>query len=1084
MSQLIVYSASAGSGKTYRLAVEYIKQVLENPESFRNILAVTFTNKATNEMKQRILSELFNLANGDKTSIFKNITEETTIPEDQITKKAQKALSLILHDYSLFSISTIDSFVQRVIQSLLWEIGEQGGVDIELDTGPVLELAADNLLDSASQTKELLSWISQMGYSLMDEGKSWDVRGKLIELGNQLFSEKFRLMSRKEVEKFTDRQNVNKLRHELIAITSSLVKNINTEAQLVYTELEKRQLTPSNFSYGNSGVMGFFKKCMELDSSSNELPITDSVRVGNALNSPNGEDWVNKSTAKNETLFNPIQSAIVSVLHPSLGNIIELIIQNKTTFISSRLILRNLENLALIGDLWNKIKELSHQEGFLLLSDSGHLLRELVKGSDAPFVYEKVGTRYDMYMIDEFQDTSEVQWHNFKPLIENSLSQDFFSMIVGDVKQSIYRWRNGNWSILANQVDKDFYRLGVNRKSLTHNWRSLPQIIHFNNNFFEKAKQAAVNHIANMLKDSIPEIIKEFSQLIEKAYADTQQIPSKDDYKEQGYVEVNFFEKGNNIECDKILAEEIIGQIKELRRTYSLSQIGILIRTKSDGQRIANMLLEHNKASENAEDKIAFVSQEGLKLKASHVVRFVVSALSLVQDSKNEVEKRVFAKELAIVTQIQNTDWHTYFSPEFTSDEVDWLSSLNTRPLQEVFEAIVQKYNLQSIKGELAYLAELHEHMATITSKGGGDVNRFLTWWQEKNEKLSLTVPETTNALSITTIHKSKGLEFPVVIIPYANWMFRQSGKQPTLWVSSPVKPFDILPKYPIQASKTALQSLFARDVAEEEMKELVDNINLLYVGFTRAKKELYIYTPLSKKEMENADNELNSVSKLIRNIVMDMGMESSSDDTENRIEKYHIGKKENEQLNTSSSSNQNLWLVNSYPVGQSLSSIKLKMESEGFFNDTINPLLEPLIHGKVMHDIFANITTVKDIEQAVHNAKVQGLIPEDQREATEKLIRERLSKAPFSDWFSGSWEVKNEQSIITPQGFTYRPDRVMIRNTVAIIVDFKFGEEAKTHNKQVGRYKNLLTAMGYTEVNAFLWYVDANKLVEVQQNN
>ena len=241
MSQLIVYSASAGSGKTYRLAVEYIKQVLENPESFRNILAVTFTNKATNEMKQRILSELFNLANGDKTSIFKNITEETTIPEDQITKKAQKALSLILHDYSLFSISTIDSFVQRVIQSLLWEIGEQGGVDIELDTGPVLELAADNLLDSASQTKELLSWISQMGYSLMDEGKSWDVRGKLIELGNQLFSEKFRLMSRKEVEKFTDRQNVNKLRHELIAITSSLVKNINTEAQLVYTELEKRQ---------------------------------------------------------------------------------------------------------------------------------------------------------------------------------------------------------------------------------------------------------------------------------------------------------------------------------------------------------------------------------------------------------------------------------------------------------------------------------------------------------------------------------------------------------------------------------------------------------------------------------------------------------------------------------------------------------------------------------------------------------------------------------------------------------------------------------------------------------------------------
>ena len=1080
MSQLIVYSASAGSGKTYRLAVEYIKQILKNPESFRNILAVTFTNKATNEMKGRILNELFNLANGKKTSICKDITDETAIPEELISQKAQKALSLILHDYSLFSISTIDSFVQRVIQSLLWEIGEQGGVDIELDTDPVLELAADNLLDSASQTKELLAWISQMGYSLLDEGKSWDVRGKLIELGKQLFSQKFRLMSREEVEKFTDRENVNVLKQKLTSNTSSLVKQINTEAKLVYTELEKCLLTTDSFTHGNSGVMGFFKKCLELDNSSNELPKTDMVRVLDALNSPNGEDWVNKSTAKNKELFNPIQSAVVNVLHPSLKKIIELINQNSITFVSSRLILQNLENLALIGDLWNKIRELSHQEGFLLLSDSGHLLRELVKDSDAPFVYEKVGTRYDMYMIDEFQDTSEVQWHNFKPLIENSLSQDFFSMIVGDVKQSIYRWRNGNWSILANQVEKDFQQHGVKRIALTKNWRSLPQIVNFNNTFFEKAKQAAVAHINNALKDSIPEIIDDFCQQVEKAYADTQQTSIKSGDEGEGYVEINFFEKGNNSECDQILSEVLVNQIKELRKTYSLNQIGILIRSKSDGQRIANMLLEHNKKAENVEDEISFVSQEGLKLKASHVIRFVISALSLVEDNKNEVEKRVFAKELATLTQLQNINWHTHFSAEFTTDEVNWLSSLNTRPLQEVFEAIVQKYNLQSIKGELAYLAELHEHIATITSKGGGDVNRFLTWWKEKNTKLALTVPETTNALSILTIHKSKGLEFPVVIIPYANWVFRQSRNQPILWVSSPIEPFNILPKYPIQASKNALQSLFAKDAAEEKMKEIVDNLNLLYVGFTRAQGELYIYAPLTKKEKESADDGLESVSKLIRNVVIDMKLESSFNDVEGGIEKHYTGKKGNKELTSTESSNQNLWLVNSYPVGQSLSSIKLKMESQGFFTDTINPLLEPLIHGKVMHDIFANIATVKDIEQAVHKAKVQGLISDEQRVATEKLIKERLGEAPFSDWFSGNWNIKNEQSILTPQGFTYRPDRVMICKTEAIIVDFKFGEEAKEHGRQVARYKDLLTAMGYTKVSAFLWYVDANKLKEV----
>ncbi|HDP55223.1 MAG TPA: hypothetical protein ENN24_06045 [Bacteroidetes bacterium] len=1076
MSQLVVYRASAGSGKTYRLAVEYIKQVLKNPEGYKNILAVTFTNKATNEMKSRILNELFNLAKGNATGMLKTISEETALKAEIITERAKKALTLILHDYSRFSISTIDSFVQRVIQALLWEIGVQGGVNIEIDNTPVLELAADNLLDSASLSNELLQWLSQMGQSLLDEGKSWDVRTTLIELGKQLFSEKFRLMSKADIAKITDKQLVGSLKDELLQIISNIAEKISQEAKHVFNELDNQQLTVDNFSYGKNGVMGFFNSCLEVSSNTKKLPETQKPRVDKALNSPSGEDWVTKVVLKDENLFKPIQTLVTNVLHPSLKRIVELIESNRIQFNTAKLVLQNLENLALIGDLWNKIRELSREEGFLLLSDSGHLLREFVKDTDAPFIYEKVGTRYDTYMIDEFQDTSEVQWHNFKPLIENSLSQDFFSMIVGDVKQSIYRWRNGNWSILANEVQKDFQQFGIRSESLTQNWRSLPKVVQFNNSFFESAKQIATNQISNKLKDSPKSIVDDYCTQIKNAYSDTKQIPSKTNEGGDGYVEVCFFEKSNNSECDAILAKELIAQILELNKRFSLNQMAILVRTKSEGQRIANMLVVHNQTSTNC--AIAFVSQEGLKLTASHLVRFTISALMLVQDSKNQVNVRLFAKELASLSPLKQMPWHSYFTPEAVANDIKWLSKLNTRPLQEVFEAIVLKYNLQSNKGELAYLAELHEHIATLASRGHGDVNRFLEWWDKNREKLSLSVPESTNALSIVTIHKSKGLEFPVVFMPYANWAFRQPSKQPVIWVGTTHEPFNTLPKYPIRLSKVTYQSHFANDAAEEEMKELVDNLNLLYVAFTRAQNELYIFVPQTKKEIEG-DYEIDSVSKLIQSATQNMPLAQNVVNPDDKLKRFSMGSK-NSQLQNSSSNeaNQNYWLIKSYPVGQSLSSLRLKIEAKDFFSKTTKPVLKALNHGKVMHEIFASINTINDIPNAVKKANVDGLIELDKVGPIVQLAKERLSKMPFAEWFSGSWEVKNEQSIITPQGFTYRPDRVMIRNNQAVVIDFKFGEEKKEHFKQINRYKTLLLDMKHTKVDAYIWYVDADKLV------
>lgn len=1076
MSQLVVYKASAGSGKTFRLAAEYIKQLITNPESYKSILAVTFTNKATAEMKGRILDELFDLSNGKLTNMGKTIAQDLNLPDKVVGARAKQALSLILHDYSRFSISTIDSFVQRVIQSLLWEIGEQGGVDIELDNQPVLEHAADNLLDSASEVDELLKWLSRMGYALLDEGKSWDVRHKLIELGKQLFSEKFRLMSREDIEKFTDKERVNHLKNELQKLVNETVSEINTTAQYAYNKLNTQQIEAKSFAYGNSGVMGFFNKCVNLDSEWSELPLPDGKRVIDALDDPTGENWVAKKTRENDALFAPLQLIVQQVLHPTLVTLSDIITSKNARYISAKLILKNLENLALIGDLWSKVRELSRNEGFLLLSDSGHLLREFVNDSDAPFVYEKVGTRYDVFMIDEFQDTSEVQWHNFKPLIENSLSQDFFSMIVGDVKQSIYRWRNGDWKILATEVEKDFAHYGIREIPLLQNWRSLPNIIEFNNRFFADIKDLTIAQIDGKIPDN--EALSDYlKEQINQAYKDVAQKVAKKSTENKGYVKINIFEREKNEDCDEKLSLDIPQLIQETRKQHNLNDIAILVRNKKDGQKIANMLLEHNRTEPDQSKQIAFVSQEGLQLKASLVVRLVIAAFRLVHDSNNDVARRVLSKELITLKKMETDSWHKYFQASYIESEVEWLSQQITRPLQEVYEAIALRYSLFTVEGELAHLAELHEHIISHSLKGGSDVSRFLQWWDENNEKLSLSVPDSTNAVSILTIHKSKGLQFSVVIIPYANWDFRPKMLTPLLWVKTNETPFNILPKYPIQATKIASKSLFAHEIFEEEMKEVVDNINLLYVAFTRAKEELHIFTPT--KTEKNPSDKVTSVAKLIKAVVPNMALQTQPNDSE-QDKVYFSGEASQSKEDAKTETDTNKWVMDSYPVGSNFRSVKMKIESEEFFLSSPGIRTAPLEHGKIMHELFSNIHTVNDVDKAIRQAEVDGIFDKNMSANLAHKIKTLLNEAPFNDWFSDSWDIKTEKSILTPSGRSYRPDRVISHGTKTIVIDFKFGTQIPQHAKQVRQYIALLELMNYSNIEGFLWYVDSNTVVKV----
>ncbi len=621
-------------------------------------------------------------------------------------------------------------------------------------------------------------------------------------------------------------------------------------------------------------------------------------------------------------------------------------------------------------------------------------------------------------------------------------------------------------------MDQDFPAHGVDRIALGDNWRSLPEIVHFNNTFFDRAKDLIAAHLEDTYQSKLPKVAELLSEQVKTAYREIEQFPQKSNTNEEGYVEINLLETDRD-QRDTLLAKELVAQILQLKKEYPLNQIGILVRKRAEGQIIANMLIEHNRLA-NEDQRIPFVSQDGLMLKSSNVVRFIVSALRLSFDFKNKIEQKVFAKELAIIRISDEKPWHSIFSSQQIEEEALWLNSLNTRPLQEIFEAIVHRYELHNIVGELAYLAEFHEHMLSLTSKMGINLSRFLMWWNDKGQNLSLSLPDTTTALTITTIHKSKGLEYPVVFVPYASWPFREASQSPTIWVESTVEPFNWLPKYPIKAVKDTELSLFAQSAADETMKEMVDNLNLLYVAFTRAKRQLYIYVPQVTKSKSNS---LKSTADIINQVIPAMGL-MPFEHNEDGFERFRLGTKN--KAGNESKPKQVQWPMDSYPVGNKHHSVNVQLETNQLLSETKSINLVPLKYGKAMHEIFSNIITINDVDNALNKAKVEGLIEEKQMEEMRTSISNQLQQAPFSNWFSGQWKVMNEQSILTPEGSTYIPDRVMTSEDQSIVIDFKFGEEKPFHKKQIANYKNLLAKMGYKKINAFLWYVDANNLMEV----
>ncbi|HRX31943.1 MAG TPA: UvrD-helicase domain-containing protein [Tenuifilaceae bacterium] len=1064
MSKLKLYKASAGSGKTFRLASEYINMLVAEPSSYRNILAVTFTNKATAEMKERILKHLFLLWKGRKTDILENVIHDTSLKEETIRLRAGIALSNILHDYTMFSVSTIDSFVQRVIQNLLWELGFTSNRELKIDYSDVLSRAVDRLLDSTVDKPDLFEHLKKIVFSQLENEKSPNIRKSLIEIGELTFSEPFRLLSSDELEGFSNTDNLladaEKSTKELARITNE----IRSKAKKIFAVVESDGFNQDHFKYKLSGVYGSILRLSTLKQSDAYPEV--KARMEKASNDVTGAEWYSSDFQKSSPqMAAMLLSLIQQELQPKLRELVDIINSNQVAFNTYLAVLKNIDLLITIAEIQRNIREILSEEDSMILAESGPLLREFVKGNDAPFVYEKLGTRYDSFMLDEFQDTSVIQWENFKPLIENGLAQGKFSMVVGDVKQAIYRWRNSDWRIMAERIFNEF---DVDENVLKANFRSSKSIVEFNNNFFsftnDLLKKITADEVENVAS------LTEFAGVVGSIYNDFEQQPHKHN---GGYVQFAGFEPTEEMSYDDFLKERLLEIVTDCKtRGYKAGDIAFLVRKNNEGKAVADALLALKKEYAHLSGYINVVTQEALKITSSGAVRLCIAAMRLINNHTDTLAGGILAKEVACLEN--SGDWEKAFIHFDLNAEVTFLKGLQQLPLTGIFENIVEHYGLNSVRNEVPFVAVLHEQVINFSRTGGASLTAFLNWWNDNGEQVKLSVSGSGNAINILTIHKAKGLEFPVVVLPFGNIKIFEKFNGNVHWVQN--FQFGELNKYPIfpvKLTTNLLHSAFQNDYIQELVMTLVDALNLMYVAFTRPKDELYVIYKI-QKEGDNVTS-LN-FSNIFESILPGIqGMKKEAVD-KNALDvgfwKYEYGSRSSSVENREDKGVAEQWILDSYPAGVKVPGIVVELGALDFFNAEPSHRLEGLRHGTVMHRLLSMVNTADEIDGAVQSLLNDGVIKAEDAVSVAATVKKAISVSPFSEWFSPDWEVKTERPLLTPDGKLYRPDRVMVASDKVVVVDYKFGEPKKQYTSQVVNYMKLLSEMGYKKINGYIWYV------------
>lgn len=1109
---LTVYRASAGSGKTFTLAVEYISLLVKDPENYQHILAVTFTNKATQEMKMRILSQLYGIANSLQSSqqYFNKVKEKTNMPDAVIRNNARAALTLLIHRYNNFRILTIDAFFQQVLRNLAHELGQTANLRVDLNNEEITEKAVDQMIESLEKGQPVLQWISTYINNSIEDDNGWNIIGKIKTFGTNIFKDFYKAHEANLKEQLSNADDFKVYETTLRKRRNDIRKTFNSKARSILNEIKNANLDiPSNY---RSGLYKYL-------TDSAIAPLTNKpLKAGVLKANESPQNWTSSKCAKADK--QQIQTLAAEVLSAQLSELIAYNNDNWNEFQSIQLTLSHLSELRLLHAIADAVDNLTKDTNRFMLSNTQALLKELIADSDTPFIFERIGARLKHVMIDEFQDTSTIQWQNFQVLLANCMAQELSqNLIVGDIKQSVYRWRQGDWGIL-NNIEKSFAHQKIRLETLDYNYRSEKRIIDFNNAFWEQC-------VANTAKE-VAQDDAEKAEIVQKAYEDVAQKTHKT--TENGFVKISLYPSKSMKEA---VLEELIETIKELFNNgyggKNQSKIAILVRSKSNIQDIVNALLQ------SFGNEINIVSDEAFRLDASLSVNIIVSAMHLlthpddvltrgklvklynqevlkkpltdtdllvsINESNNIDTKNIEKKERRkLATEQQMAKLNSQLPPEYVANR-ELLLGL---PIVDLVDKLFMLFGLDQLEGQSSYICTLYDTLNDFLKDHTADIDDFINEWENSLSSKTIQSDE-IEGIRIMTIHKSKGLEFDNVIIPFCNWEMEKKG---TLWCETKNKlaPYNKLPLLPIDFSRDKLiGTVFEDDYKEEHFQNIVDNLNLLYVAFTRASKNLFVFgLRQGKTTLDNIakgtppGNRSYAIELALRQVSEQLQGSSLSfpDDIGSEIH-FEYGTLVPETHEKEHAAADNPFLIKpdkhivsiaTYPQAATFKQSNKSIEFVKGEDVDPSDRTRYIKIGNVLHQLFSTIYTTADIPTRLNELEQQGIIYND--EITSAQLRTRIEDAitnpQVQEWFSKSWQLYNECTILeynkdTNEMEEHRPDRVMTDGKEFVVVDFKFGKEREEYKKQVQQYMEILIRMGHKKVSGYLWYVVKNNVVEVK---
>ena len=1080
---LTIYKASAGSGKTFTLSVEYIKLLIKDPQSYRSTLAVTFTNKATEEMKLRILSQLYGIWKllPDSKSYIDKIKEDLDVTEEYMSERAGIALHNIVHNYSYFRIETIDSFFQSVLRNLARELDLTANLRIELNDYQIERNAVDELINSLDENSELLTWIMEYIRENMDDDKDWNVIGNIKRFGENIFREYYKTNSKKLNERLLEEGFFKQYTTKLRQMRNEAEVEMQNEAAQFFDALNHNGIEIDDLNNGKNGPAGYFIKIKK--GIYNNTIVTK--RLQKVLDEGSESSWVKQKSSKETQDI--VRELANSTLTPLVHHAEDVRQKNWYIYGSAVLTLRHLNQLRLLNSIENKVRMMNVEQNRFLLSDTHTLLHSLIRDTDSPFIFEKIGNYLENIMIDEFQGTSTVQWQNFKVLLEECMShgEQQGNLIVGDVKQSIYRWRSGDWRML-NNIEREFPYLNsmLNVCSLDTNYRSSRRVITFNNAFFKRASELEYADQKSSTPDtSSPEQLK-------KAYSDVaQKVPSFRD--NHGYVSINLLPNEDYRQQALQKTAEAVSLLLDSGANYS--DIAILVRSNDIIQLIAEFF-----ANELPDVKI--VSDEAFRLDSSVSVNIIVNAMLWLTHPDNILAKAYIAKAYqTYVLEKSEQETNKLLATAEGIDSalpcalIDKRDDLLTMPIFELAEQIYTLFNIGNIKGEDAYLYAFYDALTDFIANNTADIDSFVEEWNDSIAEKTIQA-SAIDGIRIITIHQSKGLEFEHVVIPFCDWTLEKGN---TIWCTPQVEPYNELPLIPVDFSASQMKgTIYEFDYNEEHLQNCVDNLNLLYVAFTRAASSLFVIaqrgTPSSR-------------SYIVEQAITDIKLEGSSLDGDPSDKKAELlfsygeleivetkAKKKSDNIFTPDVENMNVDMAtfsNKVEFKQSNKSRDFVADDDENTDDDDRKQLSYIKTGKILHYLFSTINTTDDIDTSLAQLEMDGLIEESGTniKRLRDMLHKRFSNRQVADWFSSRWTLFNECTILDYDAATdtvreHRPDRVMKdeKTGEVVIVDFKFGSPRPEYVEQVNRYKALTQNMGYPNVKGYLWFVYSNRIEEV----